>query len=454
MMHFSHGRSFGRRTGGARALSPAVPRIGWKGAGALALLCSGVAWASLPHARDIPTDEQREWQAIGIGPLSSRGSTGMRMAATEAVEPILVAPERSRVQLTATLGQNDSVRALLMRTGAVYGDAVAAGELIDSAAPSLRAGTNVAVELGASNGAVRSVERVELKGGLGETLVVIRDEGRLHLRKSQVAIDTTPFRVRGRVGDGLYWSLRAAGASPQVAAQYLAALATEIDVGGDVGPNDSFDLILASRRAANGERQEGALLYAGLDRAAEKDLQLIRWTANGQSQWIDAANTQQPAPVAEGMAWPVAGRITSYFGYRYHPILHFTRFHAGLDFGASWGSPIVAAADGQVVGAGWAGGYGRQVRIAHGGGVLTSYSHMSQIVAYPGEAVRRGQLIGYVGSSGLSTGPHLHYEVRKDGTPVNPLSVRFASAPVVDAHLADAVKARLKALLSVGAKRG
>ena len=180
----------------------------------------------------------------------------------------------------------------------------------------------------------------------------------------------------------------------------------------------------------------------------------MRWTANGRDQWIDAGNAEQPAPASTGMAWPVAGRITSYFGYRYHPILHFTRFHAGLDFGANWGSPIVAAADGQVVGAGWAGGYGRQVRIAHGGGILTTYSHMSQIAAEPGSFVHQGQLIGYVGSSGLSTGPHLHYEVRRDGQPVNPLGVRFASAPVVDTHLADAVKARLKALLSVGTKGG
>jgi murein DD-endopeptidase MepM/ murein hydrolase activator NlpD len=152
------------------------------------------------------------------------------------------------------------------------------------------------------------------------------------------------------------------------------------------------------------------------------------------------------------MTWPVAGHITSYFGYRYHPILHFTRFHAGVDFGASWGSPIVAAADGIVAAAGWAGGYGRQVRISHSGGLVTSYSHMSGIVAQPGTLVHAGQLIGYVGSSGLSTGPHLHYEVRKDGTPVNPLAVRFASTQVVDTHLADAVKARLKALLSTGAK--
>ena len=137
--------------------------------------------------------------------------------------------------------------------------------------------------------------------------------------------------------------------------------------------------------------------------------------------------------------------VTSYFGNRYHPILHFTRFHAGLDIGAGWGSPIVAAADGQVIGAGWSGGYGREVQIAHGGGLVSLYGHMSEIVAQPGSFVHAGQLIGYVGSSGLSTGPHLHFEVRQSGQPVNPLGVRLVSAPVVDTNLASAVKARLAA---------
>lgn len=253
-----------------------------------------------------------------------------------------------------------------------------------------------------------------------------------------------PLRIRGRVGDGLYWSLRAAGASPEVAAKYLSALATQIDVG-EVGATDGFDLVLSPTRD---------VLYAGLDRTMDSDLQLVRWNANGRSDWIDAANVGKPVAATRGLAWPVAGRITSYFGTRVHPILRFARFHAGIDFGASWGSPIVATADGQVAAAGWSGGYGRQVRIWHGGGMTTTYSHMSEIIAAPGSFVRRGQLIGYVGSSGLSTGPHLHYEVLRDGSPVNPLGVRFASAPVVDTHLAEAVKARLKALLSVGMKRG
>src|SRR5256885_10388132 len=128
-----------------------------------------------------------------------------------------------------------------------------------------------------------------------------------------------PLRIRGRVGDGLYWSLRAAGASPGVAAQYLAALASEIDVG-DVAPNANFDLVLGP--GSN-------LLYAGLGRAGERELQLVRWTANGRSEWIDAANAAKPTPVESGMLLPAKGPITSYFGNRYHPILHFTRFHAG-----------------------------------------------------------------------------------------------------------------------------
>jgi murein DD-endopeptidase MepM/ murein hydrolase activator NlpD len=136
------------------------------------------------------------------------------------------------------------------------------------------------------------------------------------------AIVLSPLRIRGRVGDGLYWSLRAAGASPQVAAQYLAALATEIDVG-DVGPSDGFDLVLGRNRE---------LLYAGLERVASSNLQLVLWNGNGKNEWIDAANAdRQQATVSTITGLPVAGHITSYFGYRYHPILHFTRFHAGVD---------------------------------------------------------------------------------------------------------------------------
>ena len=124
------------------------------------------------------------------------------------------------------------------------------------------------------------------------------------------------------------------------------------------------------------------------------------------------------------------------------------QLHAhAADFGAGWGSPIVAAADGQIVGASWAGGYGRQVRIVHDGGLMTTYSHMSAMVAQPGMPVKQGQVIGYVGSTGLSTGPHLHFETLRNGEAVNPLGIRFTSAAPVDPGQSAAIKARLKELL-------
>jgi len=271
----------------------------------------------------------------------------------------------------------------------------------------------------------------------------------LQLSTSRIAVDNRPLRIRGRVGDGLYWALRASGVSPQSAGEYLRALATQIDVGSQLGPDDRFDLIIANRRAATGENQEGPLLYAGIDRNGAPPIRLMKWAIGGHSDWIDTNGVGRQVAT---MAWPVSAPITSGFGVRFHPILHFARMHRGIDFGAHYGAPIVAAADGQVTRAGWAGGYGQQVRLAHAAGMGTSYSHMSRIVVAPGTFVHQGQLIGYVGSSGLSTGPHLHYEVYRNGAAVNPMGVRFASQALLAGAELARFKARLAQLMAIGSK--
>ncbi|MBC8137328.1 MAG: peptidoglycan DD-metalloendopeptidase family protein [Fibrella sp.] len=118
---------------------------------------------------------------------------------------------------------------------------------------------------------------------------------------------------------------------------------------------------------------------------------------------------------------PVPGGITSGFGMRFHPILHRSRLHAGCDFGGGYGTPIVSVASGTVVYAGTMRGYGNVVVIDHGGGVSTLYAHCSSIGVSDGAPVAQGQAIARVGATGLATGPHLHFEVRKNGVPVNPV---------------------------------
>jgi murein DD-endopeptidase MepM/ murein hydrolase activator NlpD len=119
-------------------------------------------------------------------------------------------------------------------------------------------------------------------------------------------------------------------------------------------------------------------------------------------------------------ARPVPGPITSGYGPRYHPVLHYNRMHTGADMRASSGTPIRACRSGTVVIAGSQGGYGNAVVIDHGGGMGTLYAHQSRIAVSNGEQVTAGQIIGYVGSTGMSTGPHLHFEVRLSGNPVDP----------------------------------
>ena len=118
--------------------------------------------------------------------------------------------------------------------------------------------------------------------------------------------------------------------------------------------------------------------------------------------------------------WPIEGPVTSSFGERQDPFNGEGAFHAGIDISASYGAPVRATADGEVTNAGMGTGYGREIVLNHGHDVLTLYGHLSSIAVIPGQHVTRGQVIGYVGQSGRSTGPHLHYEVRLHNVPVNP----------------------------------
>jgi murein DD-endopeptidase MepM/ murein hydrolase activator NlpD len=392
--------------------------------------------------------ERDELRSAMIMPLAFGADSGRHMGASALVVPLAAAPERPRVEFATTLGAGDSFTGMLQRAGVAAGDAARLSQLVAASVPlgQIAPGTRFEVTLGprAAPGQPRPLERLDFRARFDLDLAVARKGDALVVQRRPIAVDATPLRIEGTVGTSLYRSARAAGAPIKAIKQYLQALDQRVDLESDVAPGDRFDIIVAYKRSAEGGSQVGDLLYAGLEHDGRPRLQLLRWGPGGQLFDASGFGEQQTQQFA-----PVAGHITSGYGMRRHPILGYVRMHAGVDFGAAWGSPIHAVADGIVSFAGWHGGHGNYVRLEHGGGIGTGYGHMSRIAVSPGMMVHAGQVIGYVGSSGLSTGPHLHFEAYVNGHTVNPLSMSFTTRQAVGQGQMDAFKARLAALMKI-----
>lgn len=399
-----------------------------------------------PALGDVQWEESR---SLAISPLAYGADTGRRMAATDAVEPLTDTPERPSIDLLASLGPNDAFGRALQRAGLSRTDADQVTNLVGQAIPigTISSGTTANLTLGRrdSKQVRRPLDALSFRAAFDLKIEVRRVAGRLVLHRIPIAVDNTPARFQGRVGPGLYRAARAAGVPARLVESYIRAVATQTDIG-SVRANDRFDIIVEHRRAATGETESGRLLYAGLDRSAGKDLQLMQWEQNGSLQWFEASGVGRASGTLQR---PVPGTVSSNFGMRRHPILGYSRMHKGMDFKAGYGTPILASSDGRVVRAGWAGGYGKQVRLTHSDGFATSYSHMSRIVAQPGQFVRQGQVIGYVGSTGLSTGPHLHYELYRNSVPINPASVKYTSQAKLSGPALAGFRAKLRRLLGV-----
>ena len=442
----------------------------WRGVATCTALCVAT-WALAPGIQPLvgavpPPLVGAEWdeaRAQGITAIGQGAATGRRMAANDLVAPLTEAPERPTVTLSATLGEGDRLDRVLMRAGVGRADANAAATMVAQAVPldSIAAGTRIALTLGRrpDRTVARPLEALDLRARFDLELALTRTAGGLAMHRKPIAIDATPLRIQGLVGSSLYRSMRAAGVPAKAVESYIKALATRLSIGRDVGAADSFDLIIERQRAATGETQIGELLFAGIDQGRRK-VQLVRFGPDGAERegerdgagasrtdgWFDA-NGQTERRAVSGL--PVSGRITSTFGLRVHPLLRFTRMHKGLDIGAPYGTPIHAMTDGVVAFAGRTGGYGNFVKLTHGGGMASGYGHMSRIAVSSGTRVRQGQVIGYVGSTGMSTGPHLHWEVWKNGAAINPRAVSFAGVAQLSGASLRAFKAKVATLLAV-----
>jgi len=423
------------------------------GAGAI-LLWPGFAPLEAAPAMRMDDAAQDEFRSQMILPLALGADTGRRSGATQAVKPLARAPERPQIALVATLTRGDGFQRMLQRAGVGSGDAQRVSELVEQqmTLSDIEDGTKIDIVLGRrlAPGKARPLDTLSFRARFDLELAVSRAGGTLAIERQPIRVDDTPLRIRGTVGPSLYRSARAAGAPASAVQKYLKVLAGQVDMDRAVRSTDTFDIIVAHRRAATGERQAGELLYAGIERDGVPQTQLMRWSprGGGEARYFEASGVGEQR---QGLLAPVPGRVSSSYGMRRHPILGYRRMHRGLDFKAGHGQPIVAVTDGRVSYAGRKGGLGKFVRVNHAGGLSTGYAHMSRIAVNNGAQVRRGQVIGYVGSTGLSSGPHLHYEMYRGGKHVNPSSVRFVTRAQLEGSELREFRSRLEALKTVDA---
>ena len=233
------------------------------------------------------------------------------------------------------------------------------------------------------------------------------------------------FRTRAQVGSSLYGTAKDNKVPDYIIAELTRIFAYDVDFQRQVKASDTFDVFYGNPLTGSSSKRK-VLHFAQLTLDGKTKTYFRYTTKDGQTDYYDENGRSAQKAL---LKTPVSGaRLTSGFGMRRHPLLGYSKMHAGVDFGVPQGTPIRAAGSGVVQIAGRHGAYGIAVEIKHDNRYDTLYAHMSKLAAgvRRGAKVNQGQIIGYVGSTGRSTGPHLHYEVHVDGRPVNPTRIKAA----------------------------
>jgi len=257
-----------------------------------------------------------------------------------------------------------------------------------------------------------------------KTLIVYRGAEGFSSKLHEKEVEKVARAQKTNIEVSLYGSAAKAGIPKSVVTEAIRIYSWNVDFQRDVRKGDGLEVLYDSFETDNGHVvKTGDILYAKLTLNG-KELPLYRYEmADGRVGYFGADGQSLKRTL---MTTPIDGaRMSSGFGMRRHPVLGYSKMHKGMDFAAATGTPIYAAGDGVVEKAGRFSSYGKYVRIRHNSELKTAYAHMSKIKTRVGARVTQGQVIGYVGTTGRSTGPHLHYEVLKNGQQINPRSVNL-----------------------------
>ncbi len=329
-------------------------------------------------------------------------------------------------EIQLTLQAGEGIAALLRRAG--Y-DSVSIAAAVDAVADKaslrrLRIGTKFQV---AKKGFRFSVK-------LGQDIFVIHSHkyGWAALTALRPTESYITF-FQGAINGSIYKAAMAAGVSEVAFNEYVRVLGFSVDFQREIRDGDSFELLYETDRdSLDGKFISGQLHYAGLILSG-KNLGFFRYDGTNKiTSWYDENGNSAARTL---IRTPISGaRLSSSFGRRKHPVSGFNAMHKGVDFAAPYGTPIIAAGSGVVKEAGWKGSFGRYIRIRHNTTYDTAYAHLQRLAPniHIGSHVKQGEVIGYVGSTGKSTGAHLHYEVMVNNRQVNPMTVRLPTGQHIE----------------------
>jgi murein DD-endopeptidase MepM/ murein hydrolase activator NlpD len=341
-------------------------------------------------------------------------------------------PERFETA-TLRLGRDQTIGQVLPRLGLTPAEAQAVVAALQPLFPPRKArpGDQLVLERRAGD---KALHRFSYRQGRADEWYVQPGEGgALVASKRPVALTTEVARVAVTVEGSLYESLERTDEDPGLAVLASDVLAWDVDFYRDVRGGDRLKVLVEKVYADGQLLRYGEILaieYAGTAAGTKR---LFRWTApDGQTSYFDDEGQSARRGFLKAPLKLV--HVTSGFGNRNHPLLGYMKAHMGVDYGAPIGTPVWAVGDGVVKQAGWNGGCGNSVTLRHRNGLETLYCHLSSVAVSAGKAVSQKQVIGAVGSTGLSTGPHLHYAVLRGGVYMNPAQLKVPrDAPVREA---------------------
>jgi len=329
------------------------------------------------------------------------------------------------------LARGETLEGAVRRAGVAPAEAQRAVEMLSHAMDTVHIKAGLLIQAAVARPADRGDAHLiglSLRTGPASAITLSRSfDGALRLRELDEKVRDETAVEDGSIRGSLYESAQAIGATPQITAEVVKLFAHKLDFQRDIQPGDDFKLVFDRKVTEAGRTiQAGDLQYAELH-----GVKFYRFARGNDVEYFDELGKNIKGFL---LRTPVDGaHITSLFGMRKHPVLGYTRAHQGIDFGAGTGTPILAAGDGVVLQASPWGGYGNWLRIRHSAGWDTGYGHISRYAAgiHPGAHVRQGQVVAYVGATGLATGPHLHYEIWKNGQRVNPIGAKVPQGTVL-----------------------